>query len=41
MKKSGAYFEAEIEIVDIKYCDIISTSNALDSEGNLSDGLWS
>ena len=41
MKEKKTYKQAELEVVEIKINDVIATSDALDSEGNLSGDLWS
>lgn len=41
MKEKKNYKRAELEVVEIRIDDVISTSVALDNEGNLSDDLWS
>lgn len=41
MKEKNTYKRVELEVVQIKISDVITTSAALDGEGNLSDDLWS
>jgi len=41
MKEKNTYKRVELEVVQIKINDVITTSSALDGEGNLSDDVWS